>query len=430
MDTPSIIPDRASYCMRTTLGELIENGQGFIQTGPFGSQLHARDYVDDGIPVVMPQQLGDNEIHTDGIAYIRERDRDRLRRHVMRKGDIVFSRRGDVTRRAYIDTKEEGWLCGTGCLLLRLEHPECDNRYLVRFLGLRETRLYLTQRAIGSTMPNLNQAILASVPVTLLPRKHQERIVDVLSAYDDLIENNRRRIQLLEQAARLLYKEWFVRLRFPGHERVEVKGGVPEGWERKAIADVCETVGGGTPSTKVSEYWDGNVTWIVPSDVTKNNCLVLLDSERKITNKGVRESSAKLVPANTILMTSRASVGFFAIMDVEVSTNQGFINIIPHDEETRMYLLFNLMSRVTEIRSNAKGTTYPEISKGRFRQMDIIIPPKSLIGQFARFTSDTIKQIRYLKREILQLTKARDLLLPRLMNGEISAGCQIVADPR
>ena len=224
MDTPSIIPDRASYCMRTTLGELIENGQGFIQTGPFGSQLHARDYVDDGIPVVMPQQLGDNEIHTDGIAYIRERDRDRLSRHVMRKGDIVFSRRGDVTRRAYIDTKEEGWLCGTGCLLLRLEHPECDNRYLVRLLGLRETRLYLTQRAIGSTMPNLNQAILASVPVTLLPRKHQERIVDVLSAYDDLIENNRRRIQLLEQAARLLYKEWFVRLRFPGHERVEVKG--------------------------------------------------------------------------------------------------------------------------------------------------------------------------------------------------------------
>ena len=419
MDTPSIIPDRASYCMRTTLGELIENGQGFIQTGPFGSQLHARDYVDDGIPVVMPQQLGDNEIHTDGIAYIRERDRDRLSRHVMRKGDIVFSRRGDVTRRAYIDTKEEGWLCGTGCLLLRLEHPECDNRYLVRLLGLRETRLYLTQRAIGSTMPNLNQAILASVPVTLLPRKHQERIVDVLSAYDDLIENNRRRIRLLEQAARLLYKEWFVRLRFPGHEGVKVKDGVPEGWERKAIADVCETVGGGTPLTKVSEYWDGEVTWVVPSDVTKNDCLVLLDSERKITEKGLRESSAKLVPANTILMTSRASVGFFALMDVEVCTNQGFINIIPHDEEIRMYLLFNLMSRVTEIRSNAKGTTYPEISKGRFRQMDIVIPPESLFGQFSRFANDIIQQVRWLKESISQLTNARDLLLPRLMSGGI-----------
>ena len=248
----------------------------------------------------------------------------------------------------------------------------------------------------------------------------QAEIATILSAYDDLIENNRRRIQLLEQAARLLYKEWFVRLRFPGHGRVKVKDGVPEGWERRTVAAVCETVGGGTPLTKVSEYWDGEVTWVVPSDVTKNDCLVLLDSERKITEKGLRESSAKLVPANTILMTSRASVGFFALVDAEVCTNQGFINIIPYDAEMRMYLLFNLMSRVTEIRSNAKGTTYPEISKGRFRQMDIIIPPESLVGKFARFTDDIIQQTRYLKQGILQFTKARDLLLPRLMSGEVA----------
>ena len=140
---------------------------------------------------------------------------------------------------------------------------------------------------------------------------------------------------MLEQSARLLYKEWFVHLRFPGHEHVKIKDGLPEGWEKKTIADVCETVGGGTPSTKTAEYWDGDVTWVVPSDVTKNDCLVLLDSGRKITTKGLRESSAKIVPAETILMTSRASVGFFALMDYEVCTNQGFINIIPHDEEMR-----------------------------------------------------------------------------------------------
>ena len=107
-------------------------------------------------------------------------------------------------------------------------------------------------------------------------------------------------------------------------------------------------------------------------------------------------------------------------MDVAVCTNQGFINIIPYDAEMRMYLLFNLMSRVTEIRSNAKGTTYPEISKGRFRQMDIIIPPESLIGKFARFTDDVIQQVRWLKESISQLTNARDLLLPRLMSGDLS----------
>ena len=166
----------------------------------------------------------------------------------MRKGDIVFSRRGDVTRRAYITDKEHGWLCGTGCLLLRLEHPECDNRYLVRFLGLHETRSYLTRRAIGATMPNLNQGILASVPVVLPPRKRQERIVDVASTYDNLVENNRRRIQLLEQAARLLYEEWFVRFRFPGHERVDVRDGVPEGWRRVRLSEVVDTQYGFTQS--------------------------------------------------------------------------------------------------------------------------------------------------------------------------------------
>ena len=272
----------------------------------------------------------------------------------------------------------------------------------------------------GAAQPNMSGAQIEAVEIPYPPPNVQDHIASILSAYDDLIENNQRRIQLLEQSAQLLYKEWFVHFRFPGHEHVTITDGVPDGWERKTIADVCETVGGGTPSTKVSEYWGGDVTWIVPTDVTKNDCLILLDSERKITEKGLRESSAKLVPANTILMTSRASVGFFALMDIEVCTNQGFINIIPYNEEMRMYLLFNLMNRVAEIRSNAKGTTYPEISKGRFRQMDIVIPTRNLIVDFAKNVSNIMQQIRYLKHSTLKLTQARDLLLPRLMNGEIS----------
>jgi type I restriction enzyme S subunit len=273
---------------------------------------------------------------------------------------------------------------------------------------------------VGNSNPTLNRNHIHGLDITIPECRIQERIAEVLSAYDDLIENNRRRIQLLEQAARLLYREWFVRLRFPGHEHVTITDGIPEGWEKKKINDVCETVGGGTPSTKVSEYWDGDITWVVPSDITKNDCLALLNSEQKITEKGLRKSSAKMVPAETILMTSRASVGFFALMDYEVCTNQGFINIIPYENEMRMYLLFNLMSRVEEIRSNAKGTTYPEISKGRFRDMGVVVPPKAFVNEFAEFASDIIRQVRILKRSTLKLAKARDILLPRLMNGEVA----------
>ena len=306
-------------------------------------------------------------------------------------------------------------------LIQEIDNEVLDKYFLYYLFNTRQVRGQISGSATGTkvrhTAPERIYQVKITVPTDV---NQQRRISSVLSAYDDLIENNRRRIQLLEQAARLLYKEWFVHLRFPGHEDVKTKEGVPEGWERKKIAEVCETVGGGTPSTKVSDYWEGDITWVVPTDVTRNDCLVLLDSERKITEKGLRESSAQLVPANTILMTSRASVGFFALMDVEVCTNQGFINIIPHDEKMRMYLLFNLMSRAPEIRSNAKGTTYPEISKGRFRQMDIMIPAKTLAVDFAKIASGIIQQVRHLKHSTLKLTQARDLLLPRLMNGKIA----------
>jgi len=295
---------------------------------------------------------------------------------------------------------------------LKANHP----RFVYYFLHT----LGLERYDVGNSNPTLNRNHIHRLDIKIPDYQIQERIASILSAYDDLIENNRRRIQLLEQSARLLYKEWFVHLRFPGHEHVKIKDGVPEGWEKKKIVDVCETIGGGTPSTKVSEYWDGDVTWVVPSDITNNDCLALLDSGRKITEKGLRESSAKMVPANTILMTSRASVGYFALMDIEVCTNQGFINIIPDDEQFMMYLLFNLMNRVEEIRSNAKGTTYPEISKGRFRDMDIIMPTSTLLTDFNELAWDLIRQVRILKKSTGKLEKARDLLLPRLMNGEVA----------
>ena len=303
-------------------------------------------------------------------------------------------------------------------LIHNLDQKRLDKRFLYYLFNTRIVRGQISGSATGTkvrhTAPDRIYRVNVSVPSDT---SEQKKIAGILSAYDDLIENNRRRIQLLERTARLLYKEWFVHLRFPGHEHATITDGVPEGWESRKIADVCVTVGGGTPSTNVAAYWDGDITWIVPSDVTKNDCLVLLDSERKITEKGLRESSAKIVPAETILMTSRASVGFFALMDSEICTNQGFINVIPYGEEMRMYLLFNLMSRVAEIRSNAKGTTYPEISKGRFRAMDLVIPVRTLMVKFENIASDIIRQVRYLKRSTLQLTQARDILLPRLMSG-------------
>jgi type I restriction enzyme S subunit len=248
----------------------------------------------------------------------------------------------------------------------------------------------------------------------------QERIVEIASAYDVLIENNRRRIALIEEAARLLYREWFVYFRFPRHEHVRVYDGLPAGWNKLTFSDVCDAVGGGTPSTEKLEYWsDGDIPWYTPTDITRNPCLALLDSEKKITEAGLRGSSAKMLPAGTVLMTSRASVGFFGIIDVPSCTNQGFISIVPHDPKARMYLLHNLMYRVEEIRAHAGGATYKEISKGKFKALSVVLPEPVLLHEFEEQSAELHSEVRVLHMMNKKLAQARDVLLPRLFNGEI-----------
>ena len=403
--------------LQTTLGDLVESGEGFIQTGPFGSQLHAHDYVEHGIPVVMPQQLGDNEISEYGISQINEQDRDRLIRHVMRVGDIVFSRRGDVTRRAYITGKEDGWLCGTGCLHLRLNHPQCDNRYLVRFLGLHETRSYLTQHAIGATMPNLNQRILASVPVVLPPRKHQERIIGVISAYDDLIENNRRRIQLLEQAARLLYKEWFVHLRFPRHEYVKVKDGVPEGWEKKPLGEVVET---NAESHKTGELPD----YINYTDISavKLGRIVAKNLISSVEAPGRARRKAK--SGDTIWSNVRPNLRAYAlVLNPEENDvfSTGFTVLSPVAIPfTYLYLLVTTDEFVGHLVNHATGAGYPAVRADDFERAIVLIPSDGVLRLFQNKSEPIYRFMYTLEKEIRSLSQARDLLLPRLMDGEIT----------
>jgi type I restriction enzyme S subunit len=293
--------------------------------------------------------------------------------------------------------------------------------YLTYVIASAQFSEYVRNIMGGTNVPHISGAQIKAFKFRLPGENEQAAIADILSAYDDLIENNRRRIALLEEAARMLYREWFVHFRFPGHEHVKIIDGLPEGWERRTFDDICETIGGGTPQTEKPEYWnDGDIAWYTPTDITRNPCLALLDSATKITEAGLRGSSAKMLPSGTLLMTSRASVGFFGIIETPSCTNQGFISVIPHDPKARMYLLHNLMHRVEEIRSHAGGATYKEISKGKFRALPVVMPEVSLLREFEEQTTTLHAQVRTLHSMNQKLAQARDLLLPRLMNGEIA----------
>ena len=272
----------------------------------------------------------------------------------------------------------------------------------------------------GGAQPNLNAGIIKSIEIKLPPLKTQRYIADILSSYDNLIENNQKQIKLLEEAAQRIYKEWFVDLRFPGHENTKIVDSVPDGWQIASIADICDTVGGGTPSTKIQSYYEkGDILWVTPTDITRNFSLALLDTEKKITPEGLKNSSAKMLPAETILMTSRASVGFFGMCKYEVCTNQGFISCIPKRENLQMYLLFNLKSRVEEIRQKAGGSTYLEISKTVFRELKIILPKDEVLAEYQKNVHDIFDEIYCRTEMIKSLVDMRNRLLPKLMSGEV-----------
>jgi type I restriction enzyme S subunit len=293
-------------------------------------------------------------------------------------------------------------------------------RFMYYFLGT----LNLAQYDVGAANPSLNRNHVHLLPVSWPPLPIQRQIADILSAYDDLIENNTRRIAILEELTHTLYHEWFVQFRFPGHERVKLVaselGMVPQGWEIKAIGEVVQILGGGTPSTKVPAYWDdGDITWYSPTDLTSSGTIFVSDSARKITPLGLKESSARLFPAYSVLLTSRATIGVVAINTKPACTNQGFIICIPNDILSPYQLYHWLdVTRETILRL-ASGTTFKEINRSTFKQIPVLLPPEHLSRQFNECVHPIYKHIENLVARNANLRHTRDLLLPKLMTGEL-----------
>jgi len=253
-------------------------------------------------------------------------------------------------------------------------------------------------------------------------RPLQKKIAAIIYSYNNFIENNLKRINLLEEMAQITYEEWFVRMKFPGHKTAtfDKETGLPQGWEQRLMENACDVSGGGTPSKEEEEYWlDGDITWFSPTDLSKAGTYCLLDSSQKITAKGLKKSSAKLLQPNSFMMTSRATIGLFALIDKPFSTNQGFINITPFEDFHKHYLLFNLKSRVPELYNHASGATFPEISKSKFKKLKIDWPSEDVFENFHSYFSPMLKTMMDLTKQNELLKESRDILLPRLMTGMI-----------
>lgn len=396
------------------------------QISKIGDGAHASlKRMELGIPYLTAKNITESGVDYSQMDYISEETYNKYFKEESnaltqpRKDDILYSIIGSIGG-VYV-VKEEKIGISSSVAIFRVNSEIVIPQYLAYFLKSKSFDAQVQAIKGGVAQGFMSLGKLGTVTISYPDDvNYQKRIVDILYAYDSLVENSQKQINLLEEAAQRLYKEWFVDLRFPNYEECKIVDGIPEGWKRVHISDVCETVGGGTPSTKVNEYYqDGDVRWVTPTDITRNKCLILLDSEKKITKMGLEKSSARMVPPYTILMTSRASVGYFGICEHEVCTNQGFISCIPYEENIRYFLLYNLMNRTEEIRQKASGSTFLEISKKSFREFEIILPASNALEIFNKVITTYIKQMEISAKKMSQLWQARERLLPKLMCGKI-----------
>lgn len=397
------------------LGDISKN----IQTGPFGSQLHQSDYSECGIPVVMPKNLVGGKISEESIARVDKTHVERLCRHKIEVGDILYSRRGDVGRCAHVTKKEEGWLCGTGCLRVTIDSEKADSRFVFFQLQHPDTVGWVEKHAVGATMLNLNTTILSSVPIRLPALEIQKRIADILSAYDDLIENNQKQIKLLEEAARRLYKEWFVDLHFPGHENTKIVDGVPEGWNESTVESFGTVITGKTPPTSNKEYYtNGKVPFVTIPDM--HNVVYPLKTEKRLTIEGAQTQKNKYIPPNSVMISCIGTVGLVCIATEVCQTNQQINSIILNNEDD-LYFFYESMLRMKDLLDGlgSNGATMTNVNKSKLEKLIIISPSKDIVKQYNDVCKPLFESALNLSRKNVYLKNMREALLPKLMSGEV-----------
>lgn len=397
-----------------TLGNLVQDGGGGIQTGPFGSQLHQSDYSDSGTPVVMPQDIADDRISVEKIAYVPDQVANKLVRHRLECGDVVYPRRGDLNKRVIIRDGEAGWLCGTGCIRVRLGDSEVDPGFLYYYLRLPHVVRFIENKAIGATMLNLNTSILESVSIAYPPKVEQQRIASILSAYDDLIENNTRRISLLDELVRLVFREWFLSFRFPGHERTRIVNGIPDGWEATTLGSLVDLVRGAvdpaqvdpsTPYVGLEHIPRQSIAlnaWGEAADVGSNKFRfeeldILFGKIRPYFHKVVFAPMKGICSSDTIVMRPRRDCAFGIALAVASSAR-----FVDHVWQA---------ARI--------GAKMPRADWGVMASYPVLMPGPALLEEFNDLVLTAAREIQSLIVLNQKLREARDLLLPRLMDGRI-----------
>lgn len=423
---------------KTTLGKVLSAGGGKIQTGPFGSQLHASDYVGLGIPCIMPANMKSNRVNLSGIAFIAEKDAKRLSHHLVQAGDIVYSRRGDVTQKALIREQEAGYFCGTGCLLVR-PGDSIDPEFLIYHLSTPTNQNWIVKQAVGATMPNLNTAILSAVPLNVPPNKEiQKKVAATLSALDAKIDCNNRINAELEAMANALYEYWFVQFDFPdangkpykssGGKMVyndTLKREIPAGWSDCELGSLISFQRG--ISYKSSDIQETGVPFINLNSFTLAGAFKIEGT--KFFNGKYKQDDlidpGRLVIAITDVTRNADIIGkAFVLPDVFdgpalISCDVAAVHSVTFGK-SYLERLFNSSTYHKYIKYFASGTLVLHLDLNGVNWFNTVLPHQCILEKYEAHCAGLLKQREIALKENQQLAQLRDWLLPLLMNGQVT----------
>lgn len=408
-----------------SLGEICDRAGGTIRTGPFGSQLHDSDYSVYGTPVVMPKDIVDGRVTEATVARVDDEHVRRLAQHRLQPGDIVYGRRGDIGRRALITTLESGWLCGTGCLRISPGRSgQADSRFLYYALGHPKTVEAIAKKAVGATMLNLNTTILREVELRLPPLGTQRRIASILGAYDDLIEVNRRRIAVLEEMARRLFEEWFVHFRFPEATSDEL----PPGWSWQPMGAVCIRGNGiqtGPFGSQLhqADYSEHGIPVVMPKNIVGSR--IVVDGVARIPERLAKELGRHLMAVGDVVYGRRGDIGRRAFISKREDgwfCGTGCLRLRPDPVRIHPRYFFDALGierTLGEIRARAQGVTMPNLSAGVMAAVPILVPPLAVQHRYGEAVEQLSDLAANLHDADDRLAASRDLLLPRLISGDL-----------
>lgn len=393
----------------------------------------------DGFPLVTGKSIKGRLIDFSNTYNISSEDHAKvITRSKAEKDDLLFANIGnsigDLVR---IDTDREFSI--KNLALFKPDTTVIHPQYLEYYFFSSKVQSYIKNSTSGSAQPFIGLGALRAFPVALPPSSEQKKIAKWLGDIDDKIRINTQTNQTLEEMAQAIFKSWFVdfdpvKAKMNGEqpegmdaataslfpEKLVSDIGLPEGWRLSEIGDEVTVVGGGTPSKKNDDFWvDGHIHWTSPKDLSGVQDKVLLDTASKLTEAGLKKVSSGLLPVDTVLLSSRAPVGYLALAKVPLAVNQGYIAMKCEKDLPPEFVLQWCVHRMDEIKQRASGSTFAEISKKNFKPISVVVPSEDVLRAYQKLVKPLYDAITSNARQSEQLASLRDTLLPKLLSGEL-----------